>query len=175
MIGTKPKRKLRPVEKDSVRTLASWIRNEVELAVWSGNTFRKGFSVRRIIEHLGRKDLHSFAWLDDKENLLCYADLVREKKGVGILCRVIVHPERRGRGVGKAFCGELLSWAGNEGGFRKIHLNTFRRNKAATACYEALGFRTTLVKPRSRKVGGEWQDLVVMSLELASFRRKLKK
>lgn len=169
MIETKSKRRLCPVGKSSVDTLISWIRNEKELASWSGNTFRKGFSSERMREHLKRKDLHSFAQLDKDGNLLCYADIVRGKESTGILCRVIVHPNRRRQGLGKAFCKDLLTWAKEEGDYRKIHLNTFGRNTAALSCYKALGFRPVFVKPKCRKVDGEWQDLVIMSLDLPSF------
>jgi len=158
-----------PVGKNSVDTLVSWIRNEVELSIWSGNTFRKGFSSKRMQDHLKRNDLRSFAQLDNKGNLLCYADIVRGKKSTGILCRVIVHPKRRRQGLGKAFCKDLLTWAKEEGGYQKIHLNTFGRNTAAMSCYKALGFRPVFVKPKCRKVGGEWQDVVIMSLDLPSF------
>ena len=158
-----------PVGKSSVDTLISWIRNEVELSIWSGNTFRKGFSSKRMHDHLKRSDLHSFAQLDNKGDLLCYADIVRGKESTGILCRVIVHPNRRRQGFGKVFCKDLLTWAKEEGGYRKIHLNTFGRNTAAMSCYKALGFRPIFVKPKCRKVGGEWQDLVIMSLDLPSF------
>ena len=169
MIGAKPKRKLCPVRIKSVNTLVSWIRNEVELSTWSGNTFRKGFSRKRMQEHLKRKDLHSFAQLDDEGNLLCYADIVQGKERTAILCRVIVRPNRRGKGLGKAFCEDLLTWAKEKGGYRKVHLNTFGRNTAAMSCYKALGFRPLFVKPKCRKVGDEWQDLVIMSLDLPSF------
>ena len=91
------------------------------------------------------------------------------KERTGILCRVIVRPNRRGKGLGKAFCEDLLTWAKEKGGYRKVHLNTFGRNTAAMSCYKALGFRPVFVKPKCRKVGGEWQDLVIMSLDLPSF------
>lgn len=173
MIGTKPKRRICPAGKDSVNTLVSWIRNGVELSIWSGNTFKKGFSSKKIHEHIKRSDLHSFTQLDCKGNMVCYADIVKGKESIGILCRVIVHPERRREGLGKAFCKDLLTWAKKEGGYRKIHLNTFGRNTAAMKCYKGLGFRPIFVKQKCRKVGGEWQDLVIMSLDLPSFNPSL--
>ena len=66
--------------KEEVNTLVSWIRNEEDLSLWSGNTFRNGFSAEKMQIHLNRTDLDSFACLDKKKKLLCYADIVRKEK-----------------------------------------------------------------------------------------------
>ena len=149
-----------------MNTLVSWIRNEEDLALWSGNTFRNGFSAGKMQLHLNRTDLDSFAYLDKKKKLLCYADIVRKEKRTGILCRVIVHPDHRRQGVGKAFCKDLLHWAKHNGNYSRIHLNTFGHNKAALACYGSLGFKTVSVETKSRRVNGKLQDLVVMAASL---------
>ncbi len=153
--------------KEEVNTLVSWIRNQEDLSLWSGNTFRNGFSADKMRLHLNRSDLDSFASLDKKSKLLCYADIVRKEKKTGVLCRVIVHPDHRRKGLGKAFCRDLLNWAKDSGRYSRIHLNTFGHNKAALACYEALGFRTVKVEPKCRKVGGQLRDLVVMATSLS--------
>ena len=166
MIGKRTQSSLSPVGKEEVNTLVSWIRNEEDLALWSGNTFRNGFSAGKMQLHLNRTDLDSFAYLDKKKNLLCYADIVKKEKKTGVLCRVIVHPDHRRQGLGKTFCKDLLNWAKDNGNYLRIRLNTFGHNKAALACYGALGFHTVSVEPKCRKVRGELQDLVVMAANL---------
>ena len=166
MIGKSAQSSLSPVGKEEVNTLVSWIRNEEDLSLWSGNTFRDGFSAHKMRLHLNRTDLDSFASLDKKSKLLCYADIVRKEKRTGVLCRVIVHPDHRRQGLGKAFCGDLLNWAKKSGRYSRIHLNTFGHNKAALTCYEALGFHTVKVEPKCRKVGGQLRDLVIMAKSL---------
>ena len=166
MISKRAQSGLSPVGKEEVNTLVSWIRNEEDLALWSGNTFRNGFSAGKMQLHLNRTDLDSFAYLDKKKNLLCYADIARKERKTGVLCRVIVHPDHRRKGLGKAFCRDLLHWAKHNGNYSRIHLNTFGHNKAALACYGALGFHTVSVEPKCRKVRGELQDLVVMAANL---------
>ena len=80
MIGKSAQSSLSPVGKEEVNTLVSWIRNEEDLSLWSGNTFRDGFSAHKMRLHLNRTDLDSFASLDKKSKLLCYADIVRKEK-----------------------------------------------------------------------------------------------
>ena len=166
MIGKSAQSSLSPVGKEEVNTLVSWIRNEEDLSLWSGNTFRDGFSAHKMRLHLNRTDLDSFASLDKKRKLLCYADIVRKEKRTCVLCRVIVHPDHRRQGLGKAFCKDLLNWAKDSGRYSRIHLNTFGHNKAALTCYESLGFQTVKVEPKCRKVGGQLRDLVVMAKSL---------
>jgi len=157
---------LSPVGKEEVNTLVSWIKTQEDLDLWSGNTFRNGFSAGKMQLHLKRTDLDSFAYLDKRKNLLCYADIARKERQTGILCRVIVRPAHRRLGLGKAFCKDLLHWAKHNGNYSRIHLNTFGHNKAALACYGALGFKTVSVEAKCRKVSGKLQDLVVMSANL---------
>ena len=166
MIFKDVKSNLSSVGKEEVKTLVSWIRTREDLALWSGNTFQKGFSAGKMQLHLQRTDLNSFAYLDKRKTLLCYADIARREKKTGVLCRVIVHPEHRRRGVGKAFCRDLLLWAKQYGNYSRIHLNTFGHNKAALACYTALGFKKVSVETKCRRVNGELQDLVVMAANL---------
>ena len=113
-----------------------------------------GFSAHKMRLHLNRTDLDSFASLDKKSKLLCYADIVRKEKRTGVLCRVIVHPDHRRQGLGKAFCEDLLNWAKESGRYSRIHLNTFGHNKAALTCHESLGvsYRQGRAKvPESRR------------------------
>lgn len=166
-----PTRKLSSFPLGALSVLVSWVKTEQDLALWSGNTFRNGFSRLTMERHLKRSDLDSFAYLDEKKNLLCYADIVRKDSRTAVLCRVIVHPNHRRKGLGKEFCKDLLQWAKNNGNYLEVHLNTLGRNKPALACYESLGFTTLLIKPNCRKVCGQWQDLVIMALHLKYFSR----
>jgi len=169
MITCSRRTTLVPCRKSFTDAIASWIKSEEDLALWSGNTFANGFSGKRFRRHLDRRDLRSFAYLDKKSKPLCYADIVRANERAGILCRVIVDPNYRNKGLGKAFCKDLMNWAREEGRFRKIHLNTFGHNGSALSCYESLGFRRIFTKRACRKVGEKWRDLVVMTLNLPAF------
>lgn len=52
---------------------------------------------------------------------------------------VVVHPERRGRGIGRAFCNAAMSWAA-QCGTRTMALQVLESNLAARHLYASLGF-----------------------------------
>jgi RimJ/RimL family protein N-acetyltransferase len=58
------------------------------------------------------------------------------------VCRVIVSPERRGRGIGTAIMKELCRIAFDELRVSRLTLNVYEWNAAAIASYEKVGFRT---------------------------------
>lgn len=52
---------------------------------------------------------------------------------------VVVHPERRGHGIGRAFCNAAMSWAA-QCGTRTMALQVLESNLVARRLYESLGF-----------------------------------
>jgi len=69
------------------------------------------------------------------------------------VCRVIVDPDRRGRGIGTAVMDELCRIAFEDLGVARLTLNVYEWNAAAIASYEKLGFRTGAV---GTETGGDW-------------------
>ena len=58
----------------------------------------------------GPISIHSPLWTK-KTNSCAMRTSSEKKKRTGVLCRVIVHPDHRRQGLGKAFCRDLLNWA----------------------------------------------------------------
>jgi ribosomal protein S18 acetylase RimI-like enzyme len=64
---------------------------------------------------------------------------VGERGAVG-LYDIVIRPEFRGRGFGRAITRALMQW-GREGGASSAYLTVFDANRVALALYETLGFR----------------------------------
>jgi ribosomal protein S18 acetylase RimI-like enzyme len=60
--------------------------------------------------------------------------------GTGYVQRLAVHPEARGRGLGRSLVGDVLRWMQRRGAARAL-VNTQKSNEAALALYRACGFR----------------------------------
>jgi ribosomal protein S18 acetylase RimI-like enzyme len=58
----------------------------------------------------------------------------------GYVQRLAVHPEARGRGLGRAMVGDVLRWMRRRGASRAL-VNTQCSNQAARALYQACGFQ----------------------------------
>ena len=146
--------------------LLSWIGGEEDQQFWSGNTFQEGLNPEVFLIHLQRKDLHSFAFINDEGLLTCYGEIVHPVGNKAVLCRVIVNPVIRRRGIGRKFIQKIINWCASQKKFKKITLNTFGHNQPARRCYRSLGFNEVVLKKKYRRVGSDWYDLVVMERNL---------
>lgn len=153
--------KLKLFSHSKINQLLSWIINEDDQQLWSGNTFQEGLNAEILLVHLQRKDLVSFEYSED-DILLSYGEIVLTKKCTGVLCRVIVKPERRRDGIGSNFILQIIDWAFKKKSLKKITLNTFGHNIPARKCYKTLGFKEISYKRNFRLVKNQWRDLVIM-------------
>jgi len=154
--------KLIPFPKESTNSLLSWISNAEELQFWSGNTFKNGLNEEIFLQHLQRNDLHSFSFIGDNSKLLAYGEIVQSRENQAVLCRVIVNPKERRKGIGKQFVANIIKWVFDEKKMYKITLNALGHNLPARKCYLSLGFHIIGVKRNYRWVSNQWRDLVVM-------------
>jgi ribosomal protein S18 acetylase RimI-like enzyme len=60
--------------------------------------------------------------------------------GTGYVQRLAVHPDARGRGLGRSLVGDVLRWMRRHDAGRAL-VNTQRTNEAALSLYRACGFR----------------------------------
>lgn len=65
--------------------------------------------------------------------------LVALDGAASFLYDVVVHPDRRGLGIGRAFCTAVLSWSAHHGA-RSMALQVLESNDVARALYASLGF-----------------------------------
>ena len=146
----------------------SWIQNSVEMIYWSGQTFlEQGFTETEFKNHLNSKRILPYARVDKNENILCYAEIVKTQNlGFLNLCRVIVRPDLRGKGLGKTFCKSLMDQAILMNGYRSIRLNVLECNQPAISCYQSLGFKISQRLPQTRQIKNASYDVVVMTKSL---------
>lgn len=72
---------------------------------------------------------------------------------------VIVDPERRGQGLGKAMLRQGLKFAFELYGADKVSLGVFENNPSAYYCYKAVGFKDTVLDSTEvyNIMGEEWK------------------
>lgn len=77
---------------------------------------------------------------------------------------IVVHPGRRGRGIGRALLHDLLAWASTDTRVRKVELLVRATNQPAIRLYRAVGFvEEGLFKRRVRRLDGTYIDDIAMA------------
>jgi L-amino acid N-acyltransferase YncA len=74
---------------------------------------------------------------------------------------VYVHPDARGRGVGRALLHALIA-ATERAGIWTIQSGVFPENTASLALHAACGFRTVGTRQRIGRHHGTWRDVVLI-------------
>lgn len=74
---------------------------------------------------------------------------------------VYVHPEARGRGVGRALLDALIA-STEAAGIWTIESGVFPENVASLALHRSAGFRTVGVRERLGQHHGVWRDIVTL-------------
>ena len=97
----------------------------------------------------------SLVAVDRRGRPVGYAVISRRAGGVH-LHQIVVHPRRRGTGIGGALVGELLAEAGRDG-LSRVTLTVREGDQRALAFYERAGFRAS---------GADDAGQTVMALEL---------
>lgn len=149
-------------------TVLSWIQTERDRVLWSGNSFIDGLNLPSFQKHLQREDLLAFQILNKNAAINAYGEIILKSKEQATLCRIIVAPKIRGKGIGRLLCENLISEIRKLGGIKEVSLNTLTCNTAAMACYKSLGFINLGTRKKCRRIGHYWHDLIFMSLRLSN-------
>lgn len=112
---------------------SDWLRT---VSLWDGENADKS---RRHRELAQRIHTAGFLRWTTSEGLLAIG-LVAMDGIESYLYDVVVHPERRGRGIGRAFCQAAMDWAASCG-TRFMALQVLETNTAGQKLYGSLGFQ----------------------------------
>jgi L-amino acid N-acyltransferase YncA len=74
---------------------------------------------------------------------------------------VYVHPDARGRGVGRALLEQLVA-AAEAAGIWTVQTGIFPENTASLELHRRCGFRVVGVRERLGQLDGEWRDVVFL-------------
>ena len=121
-----------------LEVVASWIGSQRECALWAGPGLPFPLEPSAIPAQIDIRGAINVA-LDDDEGLAAFGQALLRSPGRAHLARVIVRPDARRRGVGRALVEVLLSRA-EEAGLSLATLNVYRDNVAAATLYSDLGF-----------------------------------
>ena len=151
--------------------LLSWIDSSDALWQWSGaRSFTwpldRGQLLRDVAAHAGSA-VGLFAGLDEEGEMVAHVLIdAQHYHGLGLIGRVAVAPEQRGRGYGIALMRAVVRHGFDELGLHRLQLTVYTFNVAAIATYRSVGFVVEgLARDSTRGTAGRWDGLTMSLLE----------
>lgn len=171
---------LRPLVDADFGHLIGWMDSREALIQWAGPT--------QFTFPLTSDQLHAYlrGCAGDRPERLAYtactADHVvcghielgainRENETASV-CRVLVAPDARGRGLSLPMVQEVLRIGFSDLHLRRIDLRVYGFNTAAIRCYENAGFVREGMLRKSQKVGQQYWDSVLMAILREEWERR---
>lgn len=158
----------------SIARLAAWVHGPDELFDWAGASFSHPLDEAQLARHLAGSGageepyrLPFEAVPQGAGEAVAYVELcqVEPSHGSATICRMLVAPAERRRGVGSATAGAALERAFGQLGLHRIDLRVFDTNGAAIRMYERLGFTTEgVLRDARRDHTGRYRSYRVMSM-----------
>ncbi|HNP36578.1 MAG TPA: GNAT family N-acetyltransferase [Woeseiaceae bacterium] len=126
-------------DESNIDELMGWFRSADQAMIWGGPGFRFPFTPATFRQDCHWPAMRSFAMLDPAGNFCGFGQVYERIQRMN-LARLVVHPERRGEGVGKRLVTMIMHVAPSLLPLDEFSLFVFRDNLPALECYRAMGF-----------------------------------
>jgi RimJ/RimL family protein N-acetyltransferase len=163
---------LHPLQAEDLAAILDAITSREALVQWTGpSQFRFPLTEEQLLTYLDRA--HS---VESNCKLLRAVDshgvsvgvieigLIDRANESASLCRVLVYPAHRARGLCLPMVREALRIAFEELGMRRVDLRVYSFNKAAIRCYQRAGMTVEGTLRKGQKVGDAYWDTVLMAI-----------
>ena len=152
--------RLRPYNANDADKILSWSKDERAFYKWSAGVLGE-YPITK--EQFGFvNNLMAFTAIDD-DDLVGFFTMRRPTEGYDELRFgfVVVDPDKRGKGYGKAMLQLGTKLAKEIYGAKKVSLGVFENNQSAYHCYKAAGFNDVVLEETEKYVvlGEEWKCL----------------
>lgn len=139
--------RLRPFKPTDSETIATWFDDEIAFNYWSGGQYQYPLTAEQIKDKSIKYQNDENAWMMtalDENGDICGHFILRladyEKNSIHI-GHIVVSPNKRGQGLGKAMIETALKYAVDILGMKRITLGVYADNIPARKCYESIGFK----------------------------------
>jgi RimJ/RimL family protein N-acetyltransferase len=162
---------LRALEPADCDRLLTWIDSSDALWQWSGpRSFTwpldRGQLLRDLSAHSG-SSVDLLAGIDEDGEMVAHVLIdAQPYHGLGLIGRVAVAPEQRGRGLGAALMRATIRHGFDELGLHRLQLTVYTFNAPAIATYRSVGFAVEgMARDSTRGTDGRWDGLTMSLLE----------
>ena len=158
--------------------IVTWFTSLEDYVLWGGRTFGWPLEAASIIERSQEPqvDLYTFSGSSapselssngDNSELIGFMEFQRMSDSELRFCRVAIHPNQRGKGLGQSMIESALEAAKQIPDVTTISLAVFQQNIGAKRCYDKAGFQVVDKEPKFKEFNGNTWPLYQMELKLS--------
>ena len=134
------------VDASRLKAVARWVNSAEECREWAGPGVGFPATGESVARDILAPDTSEYGLLD-ADRIVAFGQLIRRTAGRIHLARLIVHPRRRGQGLGASLLQGLIAEARNRGA-DIVSLNVDPNNLPAVSIYARAGFTEAGAQPR---------------------------
>ncbi|MGF1851781.1 GNAT family N-acetyltransferase [Vibrio satsumensis] len=151
--------------------IVTWFTSLEDYVLWGGRTFGWPLEATSIIERSQEPhvELYTFSQSNagsSTSELLGFMEFQRMSDSELRFCRVAIHPNFRGNGLGQSMLETALEEAKEIPDVTTITLAVFKQNQGAKRCYDKAGFQVVDKEPSVKEFNGKTWPLYQMELQL---------
>ena len=161
--------------------IVTWFTSLEDYVLWGGRTFGWPLEAASIIERSQEPHVELYTFSASKSDsepnadsnansntndLLGFMEFQRMSGSELRFCRVAIHPNLRGKGLGQSMLEMALEAAKEIPNVTTISLAVFKQNYGAKRCYDKAGFQVVDKKPSVKEFNGKTWPLYQMELKL---------
>ncbi|MCW4441619.1 GNAT family N-acetyltransferase [Vibrio splendidus] len=162
--------------------IVTWFTSLEDYVLWGGRTFGWPLKATSIIERSQKPQVELYTFSTSKsysepntepnaksntDDLLGFMEFQRMSDNELRFCRVAIHPNQRGKGLGQSMLETALEAAKQIPDVTTITLAVFKQNHGAKRCYDKAGFQVVDKEPSVKEFNGKTWPLYQMELKLS--------
>ncbi|MFA0408890.1 GNAT family N-acetyltransferase [Vibrio splendidus] len=162
--------------------IVTWFTSLEDYVLWGGRTFGWPLEAASIIERSQEPHVELYTFSASKsysepstepnaksntDDLLGFMEFQRMSDSELRFCRVAIHPNLRGKGLGQSMLETALEAAKQIPNVTTITLAVFKQNYGAKRCYDKAGFQVVDKEPSVKEFNGKTWPLYQMELKLS--------
>ncbi|MFA0134220.1 GNAT family N-acetyltransferase [Vibrio splendidus] len=158
--------------------IVTWFTSLEDYVLWGGRTFGWPLEAASIIERSQEPHVELYTFSASKsyfepnansnaDDLLGFMEFQRMSDNELRFCRVAIHPNLRGKGLGQSMLETALEEAKQIPDVTTITLAVFKQNHGAKRCYDKAGFEVVDKEPSVKEFNGKTWPLYQMELKLS--------
>ncbi|MEZ9473618.1 GNAT family N-acetyltransferase [Vibrio splendidus] len=161
--------------------IVTWFTSLEDYVLWGGRTFGWPLKATSMIERSQEPHVELYTFSASKsyfepnvdsnadsnaDDLLGFMEFQRMSDSELRFCRVAIHPNLRGKGLGQSMLETALEEAKQIPDVTTITLAVFKQNYGAKRCYDKAGFQVVDKEPSVKEFNGKTWPLYQMELKL---------